>query len=91
MVYYLDKFIPFYEINMNLKVYIDKFKLWSLLNYRYNNFLKDEVNRIKRDVSIKNYSWKYLILYHTPTILTSIFIKINLKIRMLQRKKNDSI
>ena len=72
MVYYLDKFIPFYEINMNLKVYIDKFKLWSLLNYRYNNFLKDEVNRIKRDVSIKNYSWKYLILYHTPTILTSI-------------------
>ena len=87
MVYYLDKFIPFYNKNKNLKIYIDKFKLWSLLNYRNEILLKNEVNRIIRDVNIKNYSWKYIILYYTPTILTSILININIKIRMLKKNK----
>ncbi|MDB9894065.1 glycosyltransferase, partial [Flavobacteriaceae bacterium] len=91
MVYYLDKFIPLYNKNKNLKIYIDKFKLWSLLNYRNNILLKDEVNRIRRDVNIKNYSWKYIILYNTPTILASFLIKINIRFFRNNNNNNDTV
>jgi len=85
MVYYLDKFTPFFNENKNLKIYIDKFKLWSLIKYRNDHLLKDEVNRIVRDVDMKNYSLKYFILYQTPPSFGTIFIRMNNYLRFLQK------
>lgn len=94
-VYYLEKFNSDEDNHQYLKIYLDRFKLWRLIPYRGVAGLQEEVNRIKSTVSLKNYSYKYFILYNIPKSTGLLLISINsnlsklinkLKLRFKQRK-----
>lgn len=86
LIYYIDKFEPFYNSNIYLKAAIHDFILINLISFRHTKGYSELKKKILPQVSIKRFTWKYIVYYYFPIVITD-FMLISRNFMFTSRQK----
>ena len=75
LIWYLEKFEPFYSKNTYLKRFIEQFVLNNLYLFRNNNYYSAKNKQLLKTISIRRYSFKHLVKYYAPNFIVNIMCK----------------
>lgn len=76
MTFYFDQFKEEERINRDLKVLLDRLRVYSLLRFRFANSEKEKVNQEIKKVNFSNVDWKYWFYYNLPFPIINVYLKI---------------
>lgn len=76
MTFHFDQFAEEEEKNRDLKVLLDRLRVYSLLRFRFANAHKDRVNREIEKVDFSNVDRKYWYFYKLPFPIIAVYLKI---------------
>lgn len=76
MTFHFDQFAEEEKKNRDLKVLLDRLRVYSLLRFRFANAHKDRVNREIGKVDFSNVDRKYWYLYKLPFPTIAVYLKI---------------
>lgn len=76
MTFHFDQFAEEEKKNRDLKVLLDRLRVYSLLRFRFANAHKDRVNREIEKVDFSNVDRKYWYLYKLPFPIIAVYLKI---------------
>ena len=76
MTFHFDQFEEEERINRDLKVLLDRLRVYSLLRFRFANAYTDRVNREIGKVDFSNVDRKYWYLYKLPFPIIAVYLKI---------------
>ena len=76
MTFHFDQFEDEEGKNQDLKVLLDRLRVYSLLRFRFSNAHMDRVNREIGKVYFSNVDRKYWFLYKLPFPIIAVYLKI---------------
>ncbi len=78
MTFHFDQFEEEEKKNPDLKVLLDRLRVYSLLRFRFANSHRDRVSQEIQKVDFSHVDRKYLYLYKLPFPIIGIYLKIRL-------------
>lgn len=76
MTFHFDQFAEEEKKNPELKVLLDRLRVYSLLRFRFANSHRDRVNQEIKKVDFSNVDRKYWYLYKLPFPIIAVYLKI---------------
>ena len=76
MTFHIDQFEEEEKKDPDLKVLLDRLRVYSLLRFRYANSHKERVNHEIDKVDFSNVDRKYWYLYKLPFPIIAVYLKI---------------
>ena len=76
MTFHFDQFEEDEKKNPDLKVLLDRLRVYSLLRFRFSNSHKDRVNREIAKVDFSHVDRKYKCFYRLPFPIIAVYLKI---------------
>ena len=76
MTFHFDQFEEEEKKNPDLKVLLDRLRVYSLLRFRFTNSHKERVNQEINKVDFSNVDRKYWYLYKLPFPIIAVYLKI---------------
>lgn len=86
MTFHFDQFEEEEKKNPDLKVLLDRLRVYSLLRFRFDNSHRDRVSQEIQKVDFSHVDRKYLYLYKLPFPIIAIYLKIRLFVAWLINK-----
>ena len=87
MTFHFDQFEEEEKKNPDLKVLLDRLRVYSLLRFRFTNSHKERVNREIAKVDFSNVDRKYWCLYRLPFPIIAVYLKIRSFASWLKNRK----
>ena len=76
MTFHFDQFEDEEKKNLDLKVLLDRLRVYSLLRFRFANSHRDRVNQEIKKVDFSNVDRKYRYFYKLPFPIIAVYLKI---------------
>ena len=76
MTFHFDQFEDEEKNNPDLKVLLDRLRVYSLLRFRFSNSHKERVSQEIKKVDFSNVGRKYWYLYKLPFPIIAVYLKI---------------
>lgn len=76
MTFHFDQFSDREKTDHNLKVLLDRLRVYSLLRFRFANSYKQRVDNEIGKVCFSNVDWKYWFYYRLPFPIINVYLKI---------------
>ena len=76
MTFHFDQFEEEEKKNPDLKVLLDRLRVYSLLRFRFANSHRERVDREIKKVDFSHVSRKYRYLYKLPFPIIAVYLKI---------------
>lgn len=87
MTFHFDQFGEEEKANPDLKVLLDRLRVYSLLRFRFTNSYKERVDREIGKVDFANVDRKYWCLYKLPFPIIAVYLKIRSFASWLKNRK----
>ena len=76
MTFYFDQFAEYEKINYDLKVLLDRIRVYSLLRFRLENACHERVNVEIKKVDFHNVGKRYWFYYKAPYFMVWVYSQI---------------
>ena len=87
MTFHFDQFEEEEKKNQDLKMLLDRLRVYSLLRFRFTNSHKERVNREIAKVDFSNVDRKYWYFYRLPFPIIAVYLKIRSFASWLKNRK----